>query len=123
MALLYATLWKYEMAAKHARMQVTSALRRRRSATTRCSRAEERAPSSSSSDRRLAARAALHRPASTWPPPTSWSFALVLIYVAIMAIRLSRIERNLGELLERPAPAAEPEEEPLEELARPGAAV
>jgi hypothetical protein len=27
-------------------------------------------------------------------------FALVLIYVAIMAIRLSRIERQLGELLE-----------------------
>ncbi|MFI5004657.1 MAG: hypothetical protein ACHQE6_06550 [Solirubrobacterales bacterium] len=33
-------------------------------------------------------------------------FALVLIYVAIMAIRLSRIEQQLGELLElseRPA--------------------
>jgi hypothetical protein len=28
-------------------------------------------------------------------------FALVLTYVAIMAIRLSRIERDLGELLER----------------------
>ncbi|HEV3282699.1 MAG TPA: hypothetical protein VG010_00715 [Solirubrobacteraceae bacterium] len=27
-------------------------------------------------------------------------FALVLIYVAIMAIRLARIERELGELLE-----------------------
>ena len=27
-------------------------------------------------------------------------FAIVLIYVAIMAIRLSRIERDLGELLE-----------------------
>jgi hypothetical protein len=27
-------------------------------------------------------------------------FALVLIYVAIMAIRLGRIERELGELLE-----------------------
>jgi hypothetical protein len=39
-------------------------------------------------------------------------FALVLIYVAIMAIRLSRIERELGELLEqtadRPAGAREP---------------
>jgi hypothetical protein len=33
-------------------------------------------------------------------------FALVLIYVAIMAIRLSRIERDLGELLERSEPAA-----------------
>jgi CcmD family protein len=28
-------------------------------------------------------------------------FALVLVYVAIMALRLSRIERELGELLER----------------------
>jgi hypothetical protein len=27
-------------------------------------------------------------------------FAMVLVYVAIMAIRLSRIERELGELLE-----------------------
>jgi hypothetical protein len=27
-------------------------------------------------------------------------FALVLIYVAIMALRLSRVERDLGELLE-----------------------
>ena len=27
-------------------------------------------------------------------------FAILLIYVAIMAIRLSRIERDLGELLE-----------------------
>ena len=35
-------------------------------------------------------------------------FLLVLVYVAIMAIRLSRIERQLGELLdltERPAAA------------------
>ena len=29
-------------------------------------------------------------------------FALVLVYVAIMAVRLSRIERELGELLARP---------------------
>jgi len=36
-------------------------------------------------------------------------FALVLIYVAIMAIRLSRIERELGELLEGvERPAGEP---------------
>jgi len=28
-------------------------------------------------------------------------FAIVLIYVAIMAIRLTRIERELGELLEK----------------------
>jgi hypothetical protein len=38
-------------------------------------------------------------------------FALVLVYVAIMAIRLSRIERSLGELLEQEqaSAAAEPE--------------
>jgi CcmD family protein len=37
-------------------------------------------------------------------------FVLVLIYVAIMAIRLSRIERRLGELLEEDAsPPAEAE--------------
>jgi hypothetical protein len=37
-------------------------------------------------------------------------FVIVLIYVAIMAIRLSRIERELGELLElAEAPAAEHE--------------
>ncbi len=38
-------------------------------------------------------------------------FVLVLIYVAIMGIRLSRIERRLGELLEEDASAsAEPEQ-------------
>ena len=59
-------------------------------------------------------------------------FALVLIYVAIMAIRLSRIERELGELLElaehpaerpaqRPAGGAAGEREPREaEAARAG---
>jgi hypothetical protein len=36
-------------------------------------------------------------------------FAIVLIYVAIMAIRLSHIERQLGELLELSAPPAEAE--------------
>jgi hypothetical protein len=43
-------------------------------------------------------------------------FALILIYVAIMAARLSRIERDLGELLERfdapRARRAEDDEEP-----------
>jgi hypothetical protein len=41
-------------------------------------------------------------------------FAIVLIYVAIMAIRLSRIERELGELLSISAPG--PEGEPSAEL-------
>ena len=35
-------------------------------------------------------------------------FAIVLIYVAIMAIRLSRIERELGELLSISEPETEP---------------
>jgi hypothetical protein len=35
-------------------------------------------------------------------------FALVLIYVSVMAIRLSRIERDLGELLSLPERDAEP---------------
>ena len=35
-------------------------------------------------------------------------FAIILIYVAIMAMRLNRIERDLGDLLER-FPAAPPE--------------
>jgi CcmD family protein len=38
-------------------------------------------------------------------------FVLVLIYVAIMGIRLSRIERRLGELLEEDGTAStEPEQ-------------
>jgi len=49
-------------------------------------------------------------------------FALVLIYVTIMAVRLSRIERDLGELLEQAERPSE-SEAPAEDLARPGAMV
>jgi hypothetical protein len=49
-------------------------------------------------------------------------FALVLIYVAIMAVRLSRIERDLRELLEQAERPGE-SEAPAEDLARPGALV
>jgi len=45
-------------------------------------------------------------------------FALVLIYVAIMAIRLSRVERELGELLERADRPPQRERAP-EDLTRP----
>jgi hypothetical protein len=47
-------------------------------------------------------------------------FVLVLIYVGIMAVRLSRIERDLGELLERSQRSAQapPTPEALD-LARP----
>jgi hypothetical protein len=47
-------------------------------------------------------------------------FAIVLIYVAIMAIRLSRIERELGELLELSERSGESQQGALErEVARP----
>jgi hypothetical protein len=54
-------------------------------------------------------------------------FAIVLIYVAIMAIRLSRIERELGELLalsERSAeaPAGRERESAQQETAQPESA-
>jgi hypothetical protein len=42
-------------------------------------------------------------------------FALVLVYVAIMAIRQSRIERDLAELLEREQAAAARERESAQE--------
>jgi CcmD family protein len=41
-------------------------------------------------------------------------FALVLSYVAIMAVRQSRIERELAELLARERAAAAAEHEPAE---------
>jgi CcmD family protein len=41
-------------------------------------------------------------------------FALVLVYVAIMAMRQSRIERELAELLAREQAAAAAEQQPTE---------
>jgi hypothetical protein len=53
-------------------------------------------------------------------------FAIVLIYVAIMAVRLSRIERDLGELLsmsehspQPPEAASEQDPQPESTLAYP----
>jgi len=49
-------------------------------------------------------------------------FAIVLIYVAIMAMRLNRIERDLGDLLERfPPPPDVPAAELARDAASPGA--
>jgi hypothetical protein len=48
-------------------------------------------------------------------------FLLVLIYVAIMAIRLSRIERQLGELLELAEPPSATEHRPSAGAGEPGA--
>lgn len=47
-------------------------------------------------------------------------FAIVLIYVAIMALRLSRMQRELGELLAHPEGPPPPANEPPG-LARPEA--
>ena len=44
-------------------------------------------------------------------------FALVLVYVAIMAVRLNRVERELGELLEQAQAAGERAPQRVEELA------
>ncbi|HEY4452566.1 MAG TPA: hypothetical protein VGN13_13345 [Solirubrobacteraceae bacterium] len=45
-------------------------------------------------------------------------FAIVLIYVAIMAVRLSRIERELGELLELSEASVEAPAAPERDLER-----
>jgi hypothetical protein len=45
-------------------------------------------------------------------------FALVLVYVAIMAIRLSRLERDLGELLAREQAGADAGQGATDEQAR-----
>lgn len=47
-------------------------------------------------------------------------FAIVLIYVAVMAIRLSRLERDLGELLELSSSAGEQRAAGAEHEARHG---
>jgi hypothetical protein len=39
-------------------------------------------------------------------------FAMVLVYLAIMAMRVGRIERDLGELLEQLEPEPKHEQEP-----------
>ena len=40
------------------------------------------------------------------------AFALVLIYVSIMAVRLSHLERRLGELLQEEQPSAQEHDAP-----------
>ena len=115
-ALLFATLCKYELTAKHTRFQLR-ALRRRlagehgRQAPRRRSAAPE--PTAGTATARGSGRgslvvSALSAELPALPLHTAGKyvagayivvFAMVLIYVAIMAIRLSHIERELGELL------------------------
>ena len=40
-------------------------------------------------------------------------FAVVLVYVAIIALKLQRLEREVDELVEKTEPADEPEREPV----------
>ena len=104
MVLLFVTLWKYELTSKHASMQLR-ALRRKL--------AGDEAPVRSAG-RSAAPAATLQR----GPTPTDMPalpldeagkyvagayvvfLALILVYVAIMAAKLSRIERELDELNE-----------------------
>ena len=97
--LLYVTLWKYEMAAKNARMQVRrlrrtllgdDAVRRLR---------KERGPVMSALLTLATAPALPLHSAGKYVAGAYIVFvALILIYVAIMARRLTRTERDLAEL-------------------------
>ena len=111
MALLFVTLWKYELASKQrhvpaARAQAQAGRRRR-------GLGPQPAPLRGAA-RSDAGAARSTRPASTSPPRIWSSSRWSSIYVAIMAGRLSRIEKDLGEvteLLERRA--AEDDREPV----------
>ena len=121
MALLFATLCKYELTAKHTRAQLRAlrrqaerrdgpghARRRRRAgaARRRACTATAMAPARREPQRPMIALLLAELPALPLHEAGKYVagayvvlFALVLVYVAIMAIRLSRIERDLGELL------------------------
>ena len=116
-ALLFATLCKYELTAKHTRAQLRALRRRlsgerRRRGGRRRSAAPEpgTAPGRPRGGRRsLPVSALVLAEMPALPLHTAGKyvagayivlFAIVLIYVAIMAIRLSHIERELGELLD-----------------------
>ena len=95
MALLFATLWKYEMASKHTSAQLRS-LRRKLGGD------DAVAPQG-----RTAAPTWDERVTDALPDNTGYVaaaylvfFALVLIYVVIMSAKLSRFERELSELEE-----------------------
>ncbi|MGD0384975.1 MAG: CcmD family protein, partial [Solirubrobacteraceae bacterium] len=106
-ALLWITLWRYEMTSKHASAQLR-ALRRllagdedealpRRSAVPTLSVSVESGGGGN--------------PGYVTAAYTAF-FALILIYLAIMAGKLSRIERELGELTELAARRRASGEEP-----------
>ena len=112
MACLFVTLWKYELASKHAGFQLRAL--KRKLAGERGALGPQPAP--------LRGAAAL-MPALPLDEAGKYVaaaylvfLALILIYVAIMAAKLSRIERELGELTEivdRRSAAEEDEREPV----------
>ncbi len=119
MALLFATLWRFEMAAKNARMQT----RRLRRMILGDDDLDARPPERGALMTLLAAAPAL--PLHTAGKYVAGAYvvflALVLIYVAIMAIRLGRTEKEIAELArdvqarrdDAAAQAAEREVEPV----------
>ena len=94
MALLFVTLWQYEMASKHtSRAAARAAAQARRGRRRGAARAHRRA---AASDARMT---------DTLPDNAGYVaaaylvfFALLLIYVVIMAAKLARFERELAEL-------------------------
>ena len=104
-ALLFATLWKYELTAKNARIQVRRAApraaRRRRG---EAARKERRAVMSLLA---VAPALPLHSAGKYVAAAYIVFVVLILVYVAIMAIRLGRTERDLAQLQAR-RPGAQP---------------
>ena len=110
MALLFATLCSYELTAKRTRMLLKSRSRilGRSSAAAHPT---TRAGACSDQHTRNAAHPSDDRAAATALPENTGDgyvaaayivfFAIVLIYVTIMAVRLTRVERGLRELNER----------------------
>ena len=97
MALLYVTLWKYEMAAKSTRMQVR-ALRRTLLGEDSVAPAEAERGAVMSLVLAAAPALPLHTAGKYVAGAYIVFLALVLVYVAIMASRLARTERELAEL-------------------------
>ena len=95
-ALLFATLWKYEIAAKNARMQ-TRRLRRMLLGEDAV-RPLEGAPRRHDSLLAAAPALPLHTAGKYVAGAYIVFLVIILIYVAIMATRLSRTERDLVEL-------------------------
>ena len=110
MALLFVTLWKYELASKHATFQLR-ALKRK---LARRGRVWAPNPRRSAAPHALMPALPLDEAGKYVAAAYLVFLALILIYVAIMAGRLSRIEKDLGEvteLLERRT--AEDDREPV----------